>query len=254
VKSIKLNAKKATLGYRAQITLTATVNPTDAKYKKVTWTSSNKKVATVSSKGKITAKKVKKKTTVTITAKVKDGKTAKCKVTVLPGASYKVTYKMAGGKNNGLNPTYLAKNQSLKLKDPTRKNYVFKGWYVNGKKVKTLNKKVTSNKKVTVKAKWEKVKTGAATIKSAKNTSTGTVTVKYAKVKGVAGYEIFCSTSKKFTKATTTSVTTKKTSTKLKNLTKGTTYYVRVKAYKEDSAGNKVYGKVSKTIKVNITK
>lgn len=254
VKSIKLNAKKATLGYRAQITLTATVNPTDAKYKKVTWTSSNKKVATVSSKGKVTAKKVKKKTTVTITAKVKDGKTAKCKITVLPGASYKVTYKMAGGKNNGLNPTYLAKNQSLKLKDPTRKNYVFKGWYVNDKKVKTLNKKVTSNKKVTVKAKWEKVKTGAATIKSAKNTSNGTVTVKYAKVKGVAGYEIFCSTNKKFTKATTTSVTTKKTSAKLNNLTKGTTYYVRVKAYKEDSAGNHVYGKVSKTIKVKITK
>ena len=161
---------------------------------------------------------------------------------------------MAGGKNNGLNPTYLAKNQSLKLKNPTRKKYVFKGWYVNGKKVKTLNKKVTSNKKVTVKATWEKVKTDAATIKSAKNTSTGTITVKYAKVKGVAGYEIFCSTSKKFTKAKTTSVTTKKTSAKLKKLTEGTTYYVRVKAYKEDSTGNKVYGKVSKTIKVTIEK
>lgn len=254
VKSVKLNGKKATLGYRASITLTATVNPTNAKYKKVTWTSSNKKVATVTSKGKVTAKKVTKKTTVTITAKVQDGKTAKCKITVLPGPSYKVTYKLAGGKNNGLNPTYLAKNQSLKLKAPTRKNYTFKGWYVNGKKVTTLNKKVTSNKKVTVTAKWEKVKTGAATIKSAKNSSSGAIVVKYAKVKGAAGYEIYYSTSKSFSKSKTSSVTTKKTSTTLKKLTKGTTYYVRVKAYKKDSAGNKVYGKVSKTIKVKITK
>lgn len=256
VKSVKLNAKKVTLGNKASITLTATVNPTNAKYKKVTWTSSNKKVATVNSKGKVTAKKVKKKTTVTITAKVKDGKTAKCKITVLPGASYKVTYKLAGGKNHGLNPTYLAKNQSLKLKTPTRKNYTFKGWYVKGKKVTTLNKKVTGNKKVTVTAKWEKVKTGAATIKSANNSSSGAITVKYAKVKGVDGYEIFCSTNKGFSKSKTTSVIAKKTKTnaKLKNLTKGTTYYVRVKAYKLDSAGNKVYGKASKTMEVEITK
>lgn len=256
VKSIKLNAKKATLGYKASITLTATVNPTDAKYKKVTWTSSNKNVATVTSKGKVTAKKVKKKTTVTITAKVKDGKTAKCKITVLPGPSYKVTYKLAGGKNNGLNPTYLANNQSLKLKAPTRKNYTFKGWYVKGKKVTTLSKKVTGNKKVTVTAKWEKVKTGAATIKSAKNSSSGTIAVKYAKVKDAEGYEIFCSTSKGFSKSKTTSVTVKKskTSATLKKLTKGTTYYVRVKAYKLDSAGNKVYGKASKTITVKIAK
>lgn len=254
VKSIKLNGTKASLGYRASITLTATVSPTNAKYKKVTWTSSNKKVATVTSKGKVTAKKVTKKTTVTITAKVQDGKTAKCKITVLPGPSYKVTYKLAGGKNNGLNPTYLAKNQSLKLKSPTRKKYTFKGWYVNGKKVTTLNKKVTSNKKVTVTAKWEKVKTGAATIKSAKNSSSGAIAVKYAKVSGAAGYEIYYSTSKSFSKSKTSSVTTKKTSTTLKKLTKGTTYYVRVKAYKNDSAGNKVYGKVSKTIKVKITK
>lgn len=254
VKSIKLNAKKATLGYRASITLTATVNPTDAKYKKVTWTSSNKKVATVNSKGKITAKKVKKKTTVVITAKVKDGKTAKCKVTVLPGPSYKVTYKMAGGKNNGLNPTYLAKNQSLKLKAPSRKGYLFKGWYVKGKKVTTLNKKVTSNKKVTVTAKWEKIKLGKVTVKSAKNSSSNAIVVKYAKVKGATGYEISYSTSSKFTKSTTTTVTTKKTSATLKKLTKGSTYYVRVKAYKKDSTGNNFCGKASKTMKVKITK
>ena len=158
VKSISLNATKAVLGNKAKITLTATVKPDNAKYPQVTWTSSNSKILKVSKKGVLTAKKVTKKTTVIITAKTKNGKSAKCKVTVLPGSSYKVKYKLAGGKNNNLNPTYLAKNQSFKLKTPTRKGYTFKGWYVNGKKIKTLNKKVTSNKKVTVTAKWTKNK------------------------------------------------------------------------------------------------
>ena len=47
--------------------------------KDFTWTSSNKNIATVNSKGKITAKKA---GTVTITVKTTNGKTAKCKITV----------------------------------------------------------------------------------------------------------------------------------------------------------------------------
>ena len=126
--------------------------------------------------------------------------------------------------------------------------------YVKGKKVKTLNKKVTSNKKVTVTAKWKKVTVNAATIKSAKNASSKAITVKYAKVSGAKGYEIAYSTSKKFTKKTTVKVTTTKTSKKITKLKKGKTYYVKVRAYKLDSAGSKVYGKYSKALKVKIKK
>ena len=62
------------------IKLKATIMPSNADNKKVTWKSSNKRVATVSSKGKIKAKN---KGTAIITVKTKDGKkTAKCKVTV----------------------------------------------------------------------------------------------------------------------------------------------------------------------------
>lgn len=61
--------------------LKATVGPKSAGNKTVKWTSSNKKVATVSASGLVTAKK---KGKVTITVKAKDGskKFAKCTITV----------------------------------------------------------------------------------------------------------------------------------------------------------------------------
>ena len=76
--SIKLNKTSATLTVGSMLTLTATISPTNATNKKVTWSSSNTAVATVSS-GKVTAKG---KGTATITAKTANGKTATCKITV----------------------------------------------------------------------------------------------------------------------------------------------------------------------------
>jgi hypothetical protein len=76
-KSISLNKTKITIKKNKKYTLKATVKPKNST-QKVTWSSSNKKIATVSSKGVVTAKK---KGTVYITAK-SGSKTKKCKVTV----------------------------------------------------------------------------------------------------------------------------------------------------------------------------
>ncbi|WP_092072908.1 Ig-like domain-containing protein, partial [Blautia sp. SF-50] len=80
VKSIKLNKTSATLKKGKSLTLKATISPSSANNKAVTWTSSNKKVATVSSKGVVKAVG---NGTATITVKAKDGsgKKATCKIT-----------------------------------------------------------------------------------------------------------------------------------------------------------------------------
>lgn len=86
--SIKLNKSSATLYVGSQLTLKATVTGASNK---VTWTSSNTKIATVKN-GKVTAKKAGK---ATIKAKA-NGKTAKCTITVkkAPSVYKKVTPKV----------------------------------------------------------------------------------------------------------------------------------------------------------------
>ena len=77
VKSITLDRSTVSLKVGQSVTLTATVNPSDATNKTVTWTSSNPSVATVEN-GIVKAIKV---GSSTITAKAGD-KTATCAITV----------------------------------------------------------------------------------------------------------------------------------------------------------------------------
>ncbi|MBO4432994.1 MAG: leucine-rich repeat protein [Clostridia bacterium] len=73
-------------------------------------------------------------------------------------ATYKITYKLNKGKNNSKNPKkYTVTTATVKLKNPTRKGYTFKGWYSDSKfknKVTKIVKGSTGNK--TLYAKWAK--------------------------------------------------------------------------------------------------
>ena len=86
VKKVKLNAKTVNLAVGGKKTLKATVTPKKNTSSKIAWSSSKKKVATVSSKGVV---KGKSEGTATITAKAADGsgKKATCKVQVGAGIS-----------------------------------------------------------------------------------------------------------------------------------------------------------------------
>ena len=88
VTKVKLNKTKSTMTIGKKQTLKATVTPKKASSKAVVWKSSNKKVATVTSKVVVKAKKA---GTVTITATAKDGsgKKASCKVTVKKASAAK---------------------------------------------------------------------------------------------------------------------------------------------------------------------
>lgn len=145
--------------------------------------------------------------------------TATIKATAKDGsgvsASCKITYKLGKGKNNDQNPEYYY-NQKINLKAASKKGYAFKGWYTDSKYTKKITTIAKNSKKnITVYAKWEKVVVKKGAVK--KVTVTGT-------------------------------------SKTLSKLSKGKTYYVKVRAYKKDSTGAKVYGSFSSVKKVKISK
>lgn len=81
VKTVKLNKTSVSIDIGKTYTLKASISPNNATDKTVSWTTSNKAVATVTSKGVVKGVKA---GTATITATAKDGskKKATCKVTV----------------------------------------------------------------------------------------------------------------------------------------------------------------------------
>lgn len=126
--SIKLNTTKKSLTVGKSATLAYTTTPVDTT---VTWTSSNKNVATVNSKGKVTAKALGK---CTITAKLINGKTAKCTITVNKDKTKKA-------------PKGLSTSLSGKIKNI--KNYKKAKWSTSNSKIATVDKngKVKGKKK-----------------------------------------------------------------------------------------------------------
>ena len=77
---------------------------------------------------------------------------------VCDNAEYAIKYNLNGGKNNKKNPSsYSNTSKTIKLKNPVKKGYTFKGWYAD----KQYWKKITAIKKgssgqKTLYAKWKK--------------------------------------------------------------------------------------------------
>lgn len=145
VSSIKLNKKSVSVGVQDEFTLKATVKPSNATNRKVTWESKNKKVATVTQKGVVKGKKIGK---TTIIAKA-DGKSAKCTINVKP-APKKITLN-AKSKTLKKKKTF-----QIKIKKKTPSNSVS-----NKITYKTSNKKVAT---VSSTGKVKAIKPGKATI------------------------------------------------------------------------------------------
>lgn len=180
---------------------------------------------------------------------------SKVNITVTKSAKVTVNLNANGGKISSKKSTVYYNDTYGTLTAPTRKGYAFSGWYTKktgGTKI-TANTIVSKKTQHTLYAHWKKVSTGKAAIKTAVNQTGKKLKVTWKKVSGAKGYQVLCATNTKFTKNKQTLTVTKRNAT-FKNLKKKKTYYVKVRAYKIDSAGKKVYGKFSTVKKVTIKK
>lgn len=164
VTRVTLNKTTASVVKGKTLTLTATVTPTNATNKNVTWKSSNTKIATVDGNGKVTAVAAG-TATITCTAKADKSKSATCKITVTNPA-VKVT-KLRMNKTS----VDLLKGKTVQLKvtvTPSNATNKAVTWTSSNKKIAT----VTSNGLV-------------------KAVGTGTVTIT-AKAKDGSGKKVTC--------------------------------------------------------------
>lgn len=176
-------------------------------------------------------------------------------VTTKKVSEFQVKLNGNGGKSDKSSIKVKNGNRYGNLPAPRRSGYAFNGWYT----AKKGGKKITSDtvaalqKNQTLYAHWSKVTT--ARVKSIKlsGSKKGQMSVKIKSVKGAKGYQITYAENASFKKGKKTLDTTK-SSKKISKLKKGRTYYVKVRAYKKDSCGKKIYGKYCKAKKITIKK
>lgn len=145
IEKIKLSGLSHKIATGKKIALEATVTPSNATNKSITWSSSNTKYATVNNNGVVTIKKASKGKTVTITAIANDGsgKKATYKIKCMKGVVKKVS--ISGQKTQSLKA---GKSINLKTKVTASKsaNKTLQ-WTSSNKKYAT----VTNKGKVTAK-------------------------------------------------------------------------------------------------------
>lgn len=226
----------------------------DLAAKQVKYESSNTKVFKVSSSGKITAVGAG-------TAKLKvwlpgykDGAVT-IKIKVKSSADVKNSRQISFFINDGhLISVYSTKTVTSgksigKLPTVTRKGYAFKGWYTAETGGKKISSKTRITKNISFYAHWIRVtKPSRVTVSSVSSSAAGKLTITCKAVSGAKGYQVAYSTNQKSFK--TRNFSSRKIT--LKGLTSGTKYYIKVRAYKKDSTGNKIYGKYSKVKSITI--
>jgi len=272
--SIKIKVENITLNYSTKklyINKTTTLKASvSSESKTVTWSTSNKKIATVNSKGKVTAIS---NGTAMIKAKTASGAYKTCEIIVIPPKA-KVSIKKSSYNYVSLKWTKssYAKGYVIYRMDPGSKSY---------KKIATITKNstLTYTDKNVVNGETYKYRVRAYKKVSGKNYYSGytyaeckvsprqvnlyygkanqtkkTALLKWNKLAGSTGYVIYrrAGAKGKYTKIAVIkgNKTFKYTDVKLK---KGTTYYYKVKAYRRTNNKN-IYGIASVAQKVVVKK
>lgn len=162
---------------------------------------------------------------------------------------------------DGNGGTQLSRKKMTLLKDDClgilpqvkRSKYNFDGWYTLKEGGKLISETDVLNQSSTLYAHWNKVKKPSKEkITKLKSNKSGQLKVAFEKKSNVIGYEISYSTSKKFAKAKTKTYSTTSTNVNIKKLKTGKKYYVKVRAYVQDSMGAKIFGTYSNVKSVKI--
>lgn len=187
-----------------------------------------------------------------VTVKAKNNSSSNNSGSTAKVSSFRVNYYPNGGRGSTITKK-IKKNVKLGTLPKVKRNgYTFAGWYTaktRGTKV-SVNTKVTRNLKLY--AHWTKVKVARASVKKLTNVKGRKAVVTLNKISGARGYQIVYANNAKFKGAK--GITTSKTSVILNNLQKNKIYYVKVRAYKLDSSGRKVFGAYSMVKKIKIKK
>lgn len=263
VEKVTLNKKKKTLAVGKTYTLKATIAPSDATIKKVTWKSSDKTVAKVK-KGVVTAV-APGTATITVTSK-NQKKTATCTIKVIPKqmqfksvasadyntiklkwdeqpnvTGYYVYRQNSSGKYKVIAnlPTGTSSYKDKELTTGKTYSYKIKAYRTVGTtKYKSKISAAVSAKPIPKKAK----------IKSVVANETNGAVITWKKVNGASGYKIY----RKVTGETKyKSIKTIKKQTRVtytdKKLSEGNKYSYKVRAYTTVSK-KRIYGKYSKVV------
>ncbi len=150
--------------------------------------------------------------------------------------SYTVTF--VNGKT--VKKTTVQQGKKADALKVSKRRYIFRGWYLGNEKY-NFDKVVT--KDITLTAKWKKVKVPKTLVSKIKiKKKKVIITVK--KKSGIVGYQIKIGSNRKLTKNKKL-MQNKKNQFTVKKWKKKI-LYVKVRAYKIDSLGKRVYGKWSK--------
>lgn len=271
IDTIALNQSTLTITVGKTADLIADTNSSET----IIWTSSSKSVATVSSEGKITAKKPGK---VIITAKLSETISASCVVYIKPSKIKDADFtavstnqlKLTWGKVSGVSGYAIYRYDSTNEEDilitslsSSKLSYTFKK--TNGKtgtalkagykytyKVapyKTIDGKKYYGSKTIVKTATKPKKT---TVKKLKRLSSRTAKATWRKISASDGYVIYLSdNSSSNYKALLTIDNPKITSYTISGLKKGRTYYVKICTYRKLD-GKTIYSNYSNIKKIKL--
>lgn len=158
---------------------------------------------------------------------------------ITAGDQYTVTYKGATGTQT----SYVNAGETAESVNIGKKGYTLSG-YKNVATGATYNFSTPVTSNLTLEAQYVKTaKPAKVKLKKVKPSGKKKAKVTYGKVSKAVGYEIRYAYKKNMKGSK--KVTTSKASYKLKKLKSGKIVFVQVRAYVNDSLGNKVYGKWS---------